>query len=239
LESELFGYKGGAFTNAVKDKKGLIEEADKGTLFLDEIGEMPVELQAKLLRFLESSEYIKLGDTKTLKVNVRIIAATNSNLQKDVSEGRFREDLFYRLNVYTIPLPALRDRQKDIPLLAKHFSRLFAESIHGRDATMSAAFLEKLQQYDWKGNIRELRNCIERAVIVSGGGELDIIHLPVEIREIQAKTTTLSAFALSSIEKLHIQRVLLYTHNNKAEAARLLNIGLATLYRKIDDYQLQ
>jgi len=238
LESEIFGYKAGAFTNAIRDKKGLIEEADKGTLFLDEIGEMPVELQSKLLRVLESSEYIKLGDTKTMKVNVRIIAATNRDLQKDVSDGKFREDLFYRLNVYTINLPALRDRKKDIPLLAKFFISFFSEKINGKEITMSSTFLEKLQQHEWKGNIRELKNAMERAVIISNGAELDILHLPLEIREAQSKNSTLSAFALSSIEKLHIQRVLIHTGNNKAEAARLLNIGLATLYRKIEDYQL-
>lgn len=239
LESEIFGYKAGAFTNAVRDKKGLIEEADKGTLFLDEIGEMSVELQSKLLRFLETSEYIKLGDTKTMKVNVRIIAATNRELQKDVLEGKFREDLFYRLNVYTITLPALRNRKKDIPELAKFFVQFFSEKINGRETTISAAFFDKLQQHDWKGNIRELKNAIERAIIVANGAELDIIHLPAEIRELHSTTNTLSAFALSSIEKLHIQRVLIYTNHNKAEASRLLNIGLATLYRKIEDYQLQ
>ncbi|MEO5998484.1 MAG: sigma-54 dependent transcriptional regulator [Chitinophagaceae bacterium] len=238
LESEIFGYKAGAFTSAIRDKKGLIEEADKGTFFMDEIGEMPVELQSKLLRVLETSEYIKLGDTKTMKVNVRIIAATNRDLRKDVAEGKFREDLFYRLNVYSITLPALRDRKKDIPLLTKYFVDLFSERINGRETTMSAAFLEKLQQHDWKGNIRELKNCIERAIIVANGAELEIIHLPVEIREQHSKSHSLSAFALSSIEKLHIQRVLIHTNNNKAEAARLLNIGLATLYRKIEDYQL-
>ena len=238
LESEIFGYKAGAFTSAVRDKKGLIEEADKGTLFLDEIGEMPVELQSKLLRVLETNEFIKLGDTKTQRVNVRIIAATNRDLKKDVEEGKFREDLFYRLNVYTINLPALRDRKKDIPILAKYFVKLFSEKIHGKESALSAAFLEKLQLNEWKGNIRELKNSIERAVIVSNGTELDVIHLPVELREVHANSGSLSAFALSSIEKLHIQRVLIHTNNNKAEAARLLNIGLATLYRKIEDYQL-
>ena len=239
LESEIFGYKAGAFTSAIKDKKGLIEEADKGTLFLDEIGEMPLELQSKLLRFLEASEFIKLGDTKTTRVDVRIIAATNRNLASDVKEGKFREDLFYRLNVYVITLPALRDRKKDIPALAKFFVGVFAEKINVHPPEMTDDFIDKLLQHDWKGNIRELKNCIERAVIVSNGTPLTVLHLPQEIREAQGKSTTLSAFDLQSVEKLHIQRVLNYTHHNKAEAARLLNIGLATLYRKIDDYQLQ
>jgi len=239
LESEIFGYKAGAFTNAVRDKKGLMEEADNGTLFLDEIGEMPIDLQSKLLRVLETSEYIKLGDTKTTRVDVRIIAATNRDLKKDAEEGKFREDLFYRLNVYTITLPALRDRKKDIPELAKFFVKLFSEKINVRESEMSKEFIDKLQQHSWKGNIRELKNAIERAVIVANGMELDVIHLPSELRETHSRQGILSAFDLSSVEKLHIQRVLIHTNHNKAEAARLLNIGLATLYRKIEDYQLR
>jgi len=239
LESEIFGYKAGAFTSAVKDKKGLIEEADKGTLFLDEIGEMPLELQSKLLRVLETSEFIKLGETKTNRVDVRIIAATNRDLQNFVLEGKFREDLFYRLNVYSITLPPLRDRKKDIPVLAKFFVGFFAEKINVPAPAITPEFMEKLQQHQWKGNIRELKNSIERAVIVSNGEPLTVTHLPIELRETHARSKTLSAFDLHSVEKLHIQRVLNHTRYNKAEAARLLNIGLATLYRKIEDYQLQ
>ncbi len=239
LESEIFGYKAGAFTNAVKDKKGLIEEADKGTLFLDEIGELPLELQSKLLRVLETNEYIRLGETKTSKADVRFIAATNRNMQKDVAEGKFREDLFYRLNVYTITLPALRDRKKDIPALARFFIGLFAEKINVAQPPVTDEFIDKLVQHDWRGNIRELKNCIERAVIISNGDPLTVNHLPIEMRTAHLNHTTLSAFDLQSVEKLHIQRVLNHTKYNKAEAARLLNIGLATLYRKIEDYQLQ
>ncbi len=236
LESEIFGYKAGAFTNANKDKKGLIEEADTGTLFLDEIGEMPLDLQSKLLRVLESSEFIKLGDTKTTRVNVRIIAATNRSLQADVNEGRFREDLFYRLNVFTITLPALRDRKKDIPLLAKYFVQVFAAKSNVKEAEMSPGFLQNLEKHPWKGNIRELKNIIERGVILSEGGELKTAHLPFEFETIDPGSKVLSAFDLTSMEKLHIQRVLNHTKHNKAEAARLLNIGLATLYRKIEEY---
>lgn len=238
LESEIFGYKAGAFTSAVKDKKGLIEEADKGTLFLDEIGEMPLELQSKMLRVLESSEFIKLGETKTNRVDVRIIAATNRDLQNFVLEGKFRDDLFYRLNVYTITLPPLRERKKDIPVLTKFFVGLFAKKINVPEPPVTPEFMEKLQQYEWKGNIRELKNCIERAVIVCNSEPLTASHLPIELREKQFKSQQLSAFDLQSVEKLHIQRVLNHTKYNKAEAARLLNIGLATLYRKIEDYQL-
>lgn len=238
LESELFGYKAGAFTSAVKDKKGLMEEADKGTLFLDEVGEMPLELQSKMLRVLETGEFIKLGETKPSKADVRIIAATNRDLQHQVNEGKFREDLFYRLNVYTITLPALRDRKKDIPVLAKFFVGVFANKINRQAPGMGQEFTEKLLQHDWKGNIRELKNVIERAVIIADGESLTPMHLPVELRETHTASPALSAFDLHSVEKLHIQRVLNHTKYNKAEAARLLNIGLATLYRKIEDYKL-
>ena len=238
LESEIFGYKAGAFTGAAKDKRGLIEEANTGTLFLDEIGEMPVELQAKLLRVLETGEFIKVGDTKTSKVDVRIIAATNRNLQAEVQEGKFREDLFYRLNVFTITLPALRDRKKDIPVLASHFLKLFAEKTNQRIEGMDKIFLEHLQQHDWKGNIRELKNIIERAVILADGTELTLCNLPLELQTTHNTQQTLSAFDLTSVEKLHIQRVLNHTKGNKTETARLLNIGLTTLYRKIEEYHI-
>ncbi len=238
LESEIFGHKAGAFTGAAKDKRGLIEEAHNGTLFLDEIGEMPVELQAKLLRVLETGDFIKVGDTKTSKVDVRIIAATNRNLQAEVQEGKFREDLFYRLNVFTITLPALRDRKKDIPVLASHFLKLFAEKTNQRIEGMDKIFLEHLQQHDWKGNIRELKNVIERAVILADGTELTLYNLPLELQTTNNPQQTLSAFDLTSVEKLHIQRVLNHTKGNKTEAARLLNIGLTTLYRKIEEYHI-
>ncbi len=238
LESEIFGHKAGAFTGAVKDKQGLIEEANTGTLFLDEIGEMPVELQAKLLRVLESSEFIKVGDTKSTKVDVRIIAATNRNLQDEIKEGKFREDLFYRLNVFSITLPALRDRKKDIPVLAEHFLNVFAQKTNQRLEGMDKEFLSHLQQHDWKGNIRELKNVMERAVILADGPQLTLLNLPLELQTTHEHSHTLSAFDLASVEKLHIQRVLNHTKGNKTETARLLNIGLTTLYRKIEEYQI-
>lgn len=240
LESEMFGHKAGAFTGANKDKKGLLEEANHGTLFLDEIGEMSLELQAKLLRVLESGEFIKVGDTKTLKVNVRIIAATNRNLQKEITEGLFREDLFYRLNVFKIELPALRDRKKDIIILAKHFLDRFIIKANLRVGGMDRKFIQRLEQYEWKGNIRELKNIMERAVILAENKELNITDLPVEMQDEKfvGTTKTLSAFDLASVEKLHIQRVLNHTKGNKTETAKLLNIGLTTLYRKIEEYQL-
>jgi two-component system NtrC family response regulator len=239
LESELFGYRAGAFTNATRDKKGLIEEAHGGTLFLDELGEMPFDLQSKLLRVLETSEFIKVGDTKPSNVNIRVIAATNRDLQQEVTEGKFRADLYYRLNVFTITLPALRDRIKDIPLIAKHFIHIFAQKSKVPAGDFSPDCMDRLQQHAWKGNIRELKNIVERAVILSGGGALTKDCLPLEMQVANHKQEMLPAFDLASVEKSHIQRVLNHTKNNKAEAARLLNIGLATLYRKLDEYQLQ
>ncbi len=241
LESEMFGHKAGAFTGAVKDRKGLFEEANQGTIFLDEIGEMPLELQAKLLRVLESGEFIKVGETKTTRVDVRIIAATNRNLQNEIQAGHFREDLFYRVSAFQISLPALRERIADIEPLAKHFAALFAAKTNKKIPTLSASFLEKLKLHSFPGNIRELKNIIERSVILSNTDELGIETLPYEIQiaeSFSAKGKTLSAFDLSSVEKLHIQKVLNYTNGNKTEAAKLLGIGTATLYRKIEEYKL-
>ncbi len=238
LESELFGHKAGAFTSANKDKRGLIEEAHLGTLFLDEIGEMPVELQAKLLRVLETGEFIKVGDTKSTKINVRIIAATNRNLEMEVKKGKFREDLFYRLNVFTITLPALRERKKDIPVLANHFLEVFSKKANQHIEGMDKSFMDHLLAHEWKGNIRELKNVMERAVILSDGGMLTLLNLPLELQTIQTKNISLSAFDLASVEKLHIQRILNHTNGNKTETARLLNIGLTTLYRKIEEYNI-
>ncbi|MEI2739364.1 MAG: sigma-54 dependent transcriptional regulator [Chitinophagaceae bacterium] len=182
LESELFGHKAGAFTGAIKDKKGLFEEANGGTIFLDEIGEMPAELQAKLLRVLESGEFIKVGDTKTIKVNVRIISATNRDLQKEIETGHFRSDLFYRLSVFQITLPSLRERIKDIPVLVNHFAALFAAKTNKPVPVLQKDYLEALQHYHWPGNIRELKNIIERSVILNDGNELTANNLPVELQ---------------------------------------------------------
>ncbi len=239
LESEIFGHKAGAFTGAIKDKKGLIEEANSGTLFLDEIGEMPFELQSKLLRVLETNEFIKVGDTATTKVDVRFIAATNRDLKQDVKESKFREDLFYRLNVFTISLPPLRERKKDIPVLANYFLKIYSAKTNTSVESMSQDFLEHLQQHEWKGNIRELKNVMERAVILATCSELNLENLPLDLQSTNFNSQkTLSSFDLASVEKLHIQRVLIHTKGNKTETARLLNIGLTTLYRKIEEYKL-
>lgn len=235
LESELFGYKAGAFTGAQKDKRGLIEEADGGTLFLDEIGDMPVDLQTKLLRVLENHSFIKVGDTQSLTVNVRIIAATNRDLASDVKEGRFREDLFYRLNTFIISLPPLRERKKDIPVLADFFLKQFAHKTNMGVCGMRKDFTDQLLKHDWKGNIRELKNIMERAVILAEQTELTIKDLPLDL---QMEFSGADGFELALAEKKHIQKVLRHTNGNKTETAKLLNIGIATLYRKIDEYQL-
>ena len=240
LESELFGHKAGSFTGAVKDKKGLFEEANGGTIFLDEIGELDHDLQAKLLRVLESQQFIKIGDTKTTQVNVRILAATNRDLQEESAKGNFRSDLFYRLSVFQIMLPPIRERKKDIGPLAKNFVQYFAAKVSKQITGFTDDFLHKLEAYNWPGNVRELKNVIERAVILCDGNELDVSLLPYEFETVTAKTgNPVSAFDLSSVEKLHIQRVLNHTHGNRAESARLLNIGIATLYRKLKEYGLE
>lgn len=241
LESEMFGHKAGSFTGALKDKKGLFEEANNGTIFLDEIGEMAFELQAKLLRILETGEYIKIGDTKPTRVNVRIIAATNRNLSQEIVAGRFREDLFYRLSVFQIHLPPLRERAGDIRLLAKAFIKSFAEQLERPVVEIAPAFLEALDSQPWKGNIRELRNVIERSMIVCESGYLDIADLPFDIQNAHyehSNDSSPGSFELSAMERRHIARVLEYTKGNKTEAARLLKIGLTTLYRKIEEYKI-
>ena len=240
LESEIFGYRMGAFTGAIKEKRGLMEEANGGTIFLDEIGEMPVDLQSKLLRVLENGEFIKVGDTKPIKVDVRIISATNRNLEEEVKKGTFREDLYYRLNVFTIYLPTLAERKKDIALLTKHYVNFFSVKMNKLINRIDDSFIQQLEQHTWKGNIRELKNIIERAIILTDDDCLSVQHLPVDLQnEPPVPHNHLSAFDLASVEKLHIQRVMNYTHGNKTEAARLLNIGLTTLYRKIEEYKIE
>ncbi|GAB6122117.1 sigma-54-dependent transcriptional regulator [Dysgonomonas termitidis] len=239
LESELFGHKAGAFTGALKDKKGLFEEAHQGTIFLDEIGEMPVDLQAKILRVLETKEFIKIGETKSQKVDVRIIAATNRVLEDEIETEHFRRDLFYRLSVFQIHLPPLRERISDIKLFVSEFVNLFATKSNKRINIISQDYLKLLEQSSWKGNIRELRNVIERSVILTDDDTLNIETLPLEIRYPGTNSPEfITTLALSDIERLHIKKILDYTKGNKAEAARILKIGIATLYRKIEEYKL-
>lgn len=243
LENELFGHKAGAFTGAMKDSKGIFEEANLGTVFLDEIGEMPLDLQAKLLRVLESGEFLKVGDSKPTKTDVRIIAATNRNLEMEIEKGNFREDLYYRINIFQIKLPSLRERVADIELLVKFFLKSFSLKTGKNITSASPDYLKALKNHPWRGNIRELRNVIERSVILTDSPELGIESLPIDIAVYNNEKDTLqtklmSAFSMASAEKMQIQKVLNHTKGNKAEAARLLEIGIATLYRKIEEYKI-
>jgi two-component system NtrC family response regulator len=235
LESELFGYKEGAFTGANKDKKGLLEEANEGTLFLDEIGEMNIDLQAKLLRVLESQNFIKVGSTQTSQVNVRIIAATNRDLKSESETGKFRADLFYRLSVFSINLPNLSQRKGDVLALAKYYLKEFTAKVNRKEVAMSQEFIDCLTRHHWKGNIRELKNIIERAVILVNDNVIGANLLPYEFHQATAEPTSME---MAAMERNHIIKVLAHAHGNKAETARLLGIGLTTLYRKIEEYQI-
>ncbi len=236
LESELFGHKAGAFTGAVKDKKGLVEEANGGTLFLDEIGEMPIELQAKLLRVLETKEFIKMGETKVSRSDFRLIAATNRDLEEEIKQGNFREDLYFRLNIFEIRLPSLRERKEDLKALTKNFVNVFSQKLHISNIEISPEYYKTLEKNDWKGNIRELRNTVERSLILMNDHILDAESLPRYSEKVSSEN---DSFSMKSLEKEHIQKVLQYTKGNKAEAARLLEIGIATLYRKLEEYHLR
>ena len=235
LESELFGYKEGAFTGAVKDKRGLLEEANHGTVFLDEIGEMALELQSKLLRVLETGEVVKVGDTKTTRVDVRIISATNRNLKEEIANGRFREDLYFRLSVFRIELPPLRQRREDILLLAQHFAERFSKQIGCPVPALSPDAKNLFLSYPWPGNVREMMNTMEHALIVCDS-EVTREDLPIDMLSDESSTQVDDSLDLKSVERNHIIKVLHHTHGNKTETARLLKIGLTTLYRKIEEY---
>ena len=235
LESELFGYVAGAFTGAAKDRKGFFEEARGGTIFLDEIGEMPVELQAKLLRVLETQEFYRVGEAVPTKTDVRIIAATNRNLETEINNGHFRADLFYRLSAFQVQLPSLNQRKEDIPELAMWFIQQLGPKLNKRVSDMTPAFLQALQQHTWKGNIRELRNVIERAVILTDTDMLDAAVLPLDFLWNQ-QVGDPASLSLAGMEKQHILKVLAYTKGNKTKAAELMEIGLTTLYNKIKEY---
>lgn len=231
MESELFGYEKGAFTGAGTTKPGLVEMADGGSLFLDEIGELPIGLQAKLLRFLESGEFRRVGDTRLRWVQTRIIAATNRNLRQEVEQGNFREDLFYRLEVVKIQVPPLRERREDIPLLA-HF---FLKKKHP-DKEFTPEALEALEKHHFPGNVRELANLVERGALLSDGNMIrkeDMLGYNVPAPKEEGKPET-----LAEVEKRHIERVLNYTHWDKKQAAELLGISLRNLYRKIETFNL-
>ncbi|MBP9011892.1 MAG: sigma 54-interacting transcriptional regulator [Syntrophaceae bacterium] len=234
LESELFGYKAGAFTDAKKDKPGRFHLAQNGTLFLDEIGDLKPALQVKLLRALQEKTYEPLGATESVKHNVRIIAATNKNLEAEVREGRFREDLYYRINVFKISLPTLSERREDIPLLTDHFighfNMLQKKSIEGVEADAMSTLME----YDWPGNVRELANVIERAFILCKGGLIERKHLPENISGLSAEAATGAARSLREVEAQFLLAALRENKGNRAMTARKLGIHKSTLYRKLN-----
>ena len=234
----MFGYKAGAFTGANKNKKGLFEEAHLGTLFLDEIGELDLSLQAKFLRVLETNDFIKPGDTKPTQVDVRIIAATSRNLEEEIKKGNFRSDLYYRISVMKIMLPSLKERAEDIPLLTELFVDYFSKKLKKKINKVSEEFFERLMQYSFPGNIRELRNVIERAIILSEDGILNEKLLPQEFLT-ENKNRTSDSLRIEDIEKHHIISVLKKTNGNKTKAAEILGIGLTTLYRKIQAYGIE
>ncbi|MEW6599611.1 MAG: sigma-54 dependent transcriptional regulator [Nitrospirota bacterium] len=237
LESELFGHEKGAFTGAMYMKKGRFELADGGTLFLDEIGDLPPSIQIKLLRFLQESEFERVGGTRTIKVDVRIISATNKNLEQLVKEEKFRDDLFYRLKVVTIEVPPLRERREDIPLLIDYHLKRFTE-IHNKQVKgITREAMKLFKSYDWHGNIRELMNCIESAVVMSIGEFIDVDSLPPFMTmEQKNQVPGMVSRNLFDIEKKAILEALEKHRGNKAETARSLGIGLRTLYRKLNQY---
>ena len=239
LKSELFGHVAGAFTGALKDRKGLFEEADGGTLFLDEIGEMNLELQARLLRVLEDGTFHRVGDSKETKVNVRIITATNKDLKQEAESGHFRPDLFYRLAVFTIYLPPLRERSEDIEVLAAHFLKEFSTRLNQKVNKMDDTFRKKLIQGPWKGNVRELRNVMERVVIIANGDTLTSELLQCDyFASHHENEDTAPTFNLASIESQYIRKAMTQSKGNKTEASKMLGIGLSTLYRKLEEYNL-
>ena len=235
LESELFGHEQGAFTGAQFRHKGKFELADGGTLFLDEIGDVSLKTQTDLLRVLQEREITRLGGTKPIKVDFRLIAATNCDLEARVAEKSFREDVYYRLNVFPIVLPSLRERSGDIPMLAGYFLQKYARKMNRPIRGISASAMALLSQHSWPGNVRELENSIERAVIFCKGDELLPEHLPIHR---SAASEASSGLPLSEVEKIHIQRVLAETGGNISKSARVLGIDRATLYNKIKRYGL-
>jgi DNA-binding NtrC family response regulator len=241
IESELFGHEKGAFTSAVAAKHGLVEVADKGTLFLDEIGEMPLALQPKLLRFLDAGEYRRVGGTRALSVDVRVIAATNRDLRGMIAAGRFREDLSYRLNVITITIPPLRERSDDIPDLARHFLTKYSRKMLKPVREFTPEALQALGHYSWPGNVRELENVVERAVILSDGesiGREDLAVPDASAVTAAAVTEKPGTGSLGEIERDHILRVLREAGGNQSRASQLLGIDRKTLYLKLRKYGL-
>ena len=238
LESELFGYERGAFTGAATRKQGRFELADGGTLLLDEAGDLSAATQAKLLRVLQEGEFERLGGTKTLKVDVRLVAATNQDLALLVTQRRFREDLYYRLNVIAIEIPPLRQRAEDIPLLAGHFLRVHAAKNHREIDGFTEAALGRLRAYPWPGNVRELEHAVERAVILTRGKLLDLADLPPAVSQVEPAARVVPiplGMPLSEVEQRLIEETLRLTKGNKELAAKFLGIASRTIYRKLKE----
>jgi two-component system, NtrC family, response regulator AtoC len=243
MESELFGYEKGAFTGATKTKAGLFQAANGGTIFLDEIGELPLEMQAKLLRVLQEKEVRPVGSNDKIDVDVRVVAATNRDLEAAYRAGTFRKDLYFRLNVVTVHLPPLRERRSDIPMLVHHFLNRHATGLH---LQVTAGAMKSLLQYDWPGNVRELENCIARAVTLGDRQTIDVRDLPPAMRTEQPASpemtpqdaASLSTTALAEMEKMTILRVFEQAHGDKALAGKMLGISRATLYRKLKRYNI-
>lgn len=249
IESELFGHKRGSFTDATSDKKGLFEEANNGTLFLDEVGEMPLHLQVKLLRALQERRIQRVGDEEIIPINVRVVAATLRNLEQDVADGRFRDDLLYRLNVVTVQLPPLRERTDEIPSLVKHFITKHAKRLGIRTRGFTDEALATLKNYEWRGNIRELENCVERAMVLSKEPIIGLDQLPPSIRKENAQVVTggpqnylaLDTFSIKEktkeLEKALISKALEHTRGNRTKAAKVLEISHRALLYKLKEYQ--
>ena len=243
MESELFGYEKGAFTGATKSKPGLFQAANGGTIFLDEIGELPLEMQAKLLRVLQEKEVRPVGSNEKIDVDVRVVAATNRDLEAAYRAGTFRKDLYFRLNVVTVHLPTLRERRSDIPMLVHHFLNRYAAGMH---LQVTPGAMKSLLQYDWPGNVRELENCIARAVTLGDRQTIDVLDLPPAMRTEQPASidmtaqdaASLSTTALAEMEKMTILRVFEQAHGDKALAGKMLGISRATLYRKLKRYNI-
>ncbi len=236
LESELFGHKAGAFTGAISDRVGLFEQAARGILFLDEIGDVSRAIQIKLLRVLQEREILRIGENIPRKVDIRIIAATNRDLDRAVDEGTFRLDLLYRLRVIEIPVPPLRKRPEDIPPLADHFIRILSKKLELPALGLDRDCLERFRAYSWPGNVRELQNAIERAAILSGDGVIQVRHLPPQIIDpdlVRPRREEAEPGTLAEVEAGHIRQVLSMTDGNRTKAAKILGISQATLWRKL------
>jgi two-component system response regulator HydG len=250
VESELFGHVKGAFTDAVSDREGAFEWANGGTLFLDEVGDMPMATQIKLLRVLEEHQITRVGDNKPVKVNVRLVSATNRSLEDAVAKGTFRADLYFRLKVVTLVLPGLRERREDIVPLVDHFRKLFSRRHHKQVKGISTAVSRALYGYDWPGNVRQLRNAVETMVVLDSDGVLDVDDLPPEMAEPAESPTNVNPVAsvgslselvgqpMEAYERFAIEETLKLTNGNRDEAARILDIGARTLYRKLDRYKM-